>query len=272
MSEASEPAKSPEDDLEMGFFEHLGELRKRIIRALLGVLPCILAAWFFVDPILGYLLRPLTKAYEALGLPTEVHFANPVDPFVAKLQVAAIAGLIFGAPWVFWQIWAFIAPGLYRKERLLAIPFVFFSTLCFSGGACFGYFVVFPATFRTLLEFGGPLPGGIAFTPTLMIADVLSFVTRMLLAFGAVFEVPVIVTFLAAADLVNWRQLLSFARWWVVVAAVIAAVLTPPDVFSQMTMLVPLILLYMLSVGIAWLIGLRKGKPAEVVAEPSAEE
>ncbi len=272
MTQASERPPNPEDDVEMGFFEHLAELRKRILRALLGVVPCIGIAWFFVDTILGYLLRPLTEAYEALNLPTQVHFANPVDPFVAKLQVAAIAGLIFGAPWVFWQIWAFIAPGLYRKERLLAIPFVFFSTLCFSGGACFGYFVVFPAAFRTLLEFGGPLPGGIAFTPTLMIADVLSFVTRMLLAFGAVFEVPVIVTFLAAADLVNYKQLLSFARWWVVVAAVIAAVLTPPDVFSQMTMLVPLVVLYMISVGIAWLIGLRRAKPAEAAIEPSAGE
>lgn len=253
----------PENDVEMGFFEHLAELRARILRALYAIIPCGIVAWIYVDEILGYLLRPLTHAYQALGLPSEIHFANPVDPFVAKLKVAAISGVLLAAPWVFWQLWAFIAPGLYRKERLLAIPFVFFSTLCFSGGACFGYFIVFPAAFQTLLEFGGQLPHGISFTPTLMISDVLDFVTRMLLAFGAVFEVPVIVTFLAAADVVTWRQLLAFGRWWVVVAAIIASVLTPPDVGSQMMMLVPLVVLYFFSVGIAFLVQLRRTKPAE---------
>ncbi|MBC7172275.1 MAG: twin-arginine translocase subunit TatC [Polyangiaceae bacterium] len=95
-----------------------------------------------------------------------------------------------------------------------------------------------------------------------MVSDVLDFVTRMLLAFGAVFELPVVVTFLAAADVVTWRQLLSFGRWWIVVAAVIAAILTPPDIGSQTMMLVPLIVLYFVSVGIAWLIQFRRKKPA----------
>ncbi len=252
----------PEDDVEMGFFEHLAELRSRILKALVGIVPCGILAWAYVDTILGHLLAPLMDAYAALGIPAQVHFANPVDPFVAKLKVAAISGLLLAAPWVFWQLWSFIAPGLYRKERLLAIPFVFFSTLCFSGGACFGYFVVFPAAFQTLLEFGGRLSTGMELTPTLMVSDVLDFVTRMLLAFGAVFEVPVIVTFLAAADVVTWRQLLGFGRWWIVVAAIIAAVLTPPDVGSQMLMLVPLVVLYFFSVGLAFLIQLRRKKPA----------
>jgi sec-independent protein translocase protein TatC len=255
--------KAPEDDVEMGFFDHLAELRSRILKALAGIVPCGILAWTFVDTILGYLLRPLMTAYEALGIPTQVHFANPVDPFVAKLKVAAISGLLLAAPWVFWQLWGFIAPGLYRKERFLAIPFVFFSTLCFSGGACFGYFIVFPPAFQTLLEFGGGLPTGMVLTPTLMVSDVLDFVTRMLLAFGAVFELPVIITFLAAADIVTWRQLLSFGRWWIVVAAVIAAVLTPPDVGSQTMMLIPLVVLYFVSVGIAFLIQFRRKKAAE---------
>ncbi len=259
---AKDPNAGPEDDVEMGFFEHLAELRSRILKALAAIVPCGFVAWAYVDEILGYLLQPLTHAYEALGLPTEVHFANPVDPFVAKLKVAAISGVLLAAPWVFWQLWAFIAPGLYRKERFLAVPFVFFSTLCFSGGACFGYFVVFPPAFQTLLEFGGGLPTGMVLTPTLMVSDVLDFVTRMLLAFGAVFELPVVITFLAAADIVTWRQLLAFGRWWIVVASIIAAILTPPDVGSQMMMLVPLIVLYFLSVGIAFVIQLRRKKPA----------
>ncbi len=250
----------PEDDVEMGFFDHLGELRTRIIRAIWGILPGMGVAWIFREELLDLLVRPLVHAFGRLKLgPPQIHFSSPVDVFVAYLKIAVVAGLLASAPWLFWQVWGFVAPGLYRREKLLAIPFVIASTICFAGGAAFGYLVVFPMAFETLLGFAGVLPShNLTVTPTLMINDYLTFCTRMLLAFGVVFEVPVVVTFLAAAGIVDWKQLLKFGRWWVLIATLLAAFLTPPDVGSQLMMLVPLVVLYFLSVGVAFLITYRR--------------
>jgi sec-independent protein translocase protein TatC len=200
-----------------------------------------------------------------------VHFANPVDPFVAYTKLSIICGLLFASPWVFYQLWAFVAPGLYKRERNLAIPFVLASTIFFAGGAFFGYAVVFPAGFETLLGLSGMLPNStIRVQPTIMLDEYMDFATHMLLAFGVVFEVPVIVTFLSLVGLVNWKQLYAFGRWWVVIASVIAAVLTPPDVGSQMMMLIPLVTLYFLSVGIAYFLGPKP--PPEEKPEPEDEQ
>ncbi|MEM7449682.1 MAG: twin-arginine translocase subunit TatC [Myxococcota bacterium] len=254
--------QGPEDEVEMEFFEHLGELRTRLRNAILGSLPAIGVAWFFKEELLDWLLQPLVEAWEALNLgKPQIHFANPIDPFVAYLKISIIVGLIASAPWLFWQLWAFIAPGLYRREKRLAVPFVLFSTVFFVGGVWFGYEVVFPLGFETFLSFAGLLPSeSIAVSPTLMINEYLGFATRMLLAFGVVFEVPVINTFLSAVGLVTWRQLLAFARWWILIAAVLAAFLTPPDIASQLLMLVPLVALYFLSIGFAALFGIRHAR------------
>ncbi len=264
---AAEP-EGPEDDLEMGFFDHLGELRSRLIRALIGLIPCVVVCWLFKEALLDMILAPLVLAYRELGIEPEIHFKNLVDPFLAYLKVSLIGALLLGSPWVFWQIWGFIAPGLYRKERLIAIPFVLVSTACFAGGALFGYFIVFPMGFETFLSYAGPLPSqAIEMRPTIMIDEYLSFATRLLLAFGATFEVPVVVTFISMIGLVRWEALWAFSRWWVLVAALLAAFLTPPDVSSQLIMLVPLVILYFLSVGIAYLIDLRRDRKAAKAAD-----
>ena len=145
---------------------------------------------------------------------------------------------MFASPWVFYQIWSFIAPGLYDKEKAYAIPFALASAVFFAGGAFFGYSVVFPLGFESLLGMGGMLPSHlIKVQPTIMIDQYLTFATRMLLAFGVVFEVPVVGDFLAMAGIVNWKQLLTFGRYWILLASIIAALLTPPDVGSMMMML-----------------------------------
>jgi sec-independent protein translocase protein TatC len=247
----------PPDDVPMTVMEHLGELRSRLIKAILGVLPGMVLAWIFKENLLEFLLVPLTQAWKTLGLgePT-VHFSNPVDLFVAYTKIAVICGFLISSPWVFYQLWAFIAPGLYKRERFYALPFVFASTIFFAGGAFFGYRVVFPAGFETLLGMAGMLPNAsIRVQPTIMLDEYMTFATHMLLAFGTVFEVPVIVTFLALAGIVNWRQLLWFGRWWIVISSIVAAVLTPPDVGSQMMMMIPLVALYFASVGLAYLFG-----------------
>lgn len=267
-SKQPETAVGPEDDIEMGFLEHVVELRTRLVRAIYGIIPAIFVGWAYREPLMDLLLRPLKQAYELGGREhPKINFANPVDPFVAYMQVAIIAGLILATPWIFYQIWAFIAPGLYRRERLMAIPFVLFSTIFFAGGAIFGYLVVFPFGFETFLSFATVLPSGVEFEPEIMIDEYLTFATRMLLAFGVVFEVPVIITFLAIADVVTWQQLLKFSRWWIVIASIVSAILTPPDVASQLMMMIPLIVLYMLSVLIAWAVQTARGKRAPAEAE-----
>jgi sec-independent protein translocase protein TatC len=252
--------EAPEDDREMGFFEHLTELRVRVIRAVLGIIPGVALAWIYKAEILELIVRPMTLAWQDLDLgEPALHFANPVDPFVSYMQLALVVGLMVASPWIFWQLWAFVSPGLYRRERKLAIPFVIASTACFAGGGLFGYFVVFPLGFETFLGFAGMLPSGtIKIQPTIMMTEYLSFATTMLLAFGVVFEVPVVITFLAAAGIVNAKQLLKFSRWWILIAAIVAAVLTPPDVTSQLAMLGPLIVLYFVAVGLAFLFGSKK--------------
>jgi sec-independent protein translocase protein TatC len=259
---ASDPDVNPEDDVEMSFFDHLGELRSRLIRALWALVPGVALGWIFKEELLDFLLDPFVAAWRTQGLgEPSLHFANPIDPFVAYLKLALVAGALFAAPWIFWQLWGFISPGLYRREKRLAIPFVLASTLCFVGGAFFGYAVVFPLGFETFLGFAGMLPSGsIRIQPTIMINEYLSFATRMLLAFGITFEIPVVVTFMAAAGIVTWRQLLSFGRWWVIIATLLASLLTPPDVGSQVLMLGPLIALYFMSVGIAFVITYRREK------------
>ena len=229
---------------------------------MVGAIPTIFLAWVWKQEILELLLRPWIEAWERLGLgrPT-IHFSGPVDMFVIYLKNSVIAGLILASPWVFWQVWGFISPGLYRRERRMAIPFVLASTLFFVGGVAFGYVVVFPEGFRTFLEYAEQLPSDeIQIVPTVMITEYMSFSTKLLLGFGVVFEVPVVVSFLAAVELVNWRGLLAFGRWWLLVAAIIAAFLTPPDVVSQLMMLIPLVVLYFVAVFIAFLIEKSRGK------------
>lgn len=249
-------ADLPEDDQPMGFLEHLEELRVRLVRSLLGLIPAMGAAWVFRERLMTYLAAPLIASWKNLGLgDPKLHFAHVTDPFMAYVKLSLIVGILVSSPWLFLQVWGFISPGLYKREKRFVIPFVLISTIFFMGGAYFGYRVVFPMGLQTLLEFGGPLPGGtVTLQPTLMIGEFLDFSFQMLLAFGVVFEVPVVISFLALVGVVTWRQLLKFSRYWIVIATVVSAILTPPDIGSQLMMLLPLIALYFISILLAMLI------------------
>ncbi len=243
----------PEADQEMSFFEHLGELRMRLLKSILGLVPAVAIAWVFKTEIKDFLVAPLQPAWQKLNLPGEavLRFSGPADAFMMYMKNSLIAGLLLASPWIFWQLWMFISPGLYRKEKFLAIPFIVASTVCFAGGAVFGYKFVFPEAFTVLLGFSDE-----TLVATLFVKDYMPFFRRMLLAFGVVFEVPVVVTFLAGAGIVDWRQLLRFSRWWIVVAAFISMLLTPQDVYTMVMMLIPLVVLYFVGVGAAYIISL----------------
>ena len=257
-----EPPQLPpvaEEDQAMTFFQHLNELRSRLLRAIVGLIPAVAVGWLFKTEIKDFLIAPLQPAWEKLHLPGEavLRFAGPADAFMMYMKNSLIAGVLLASPWIFWQLWMFIAPGLYKKEKALAIPFIIASTVCFAGGAVFGYKLVFPEAFTVLLGFSDE-----TLVATLFVKDYMPFFRRMLLAFGIVFEVPVIVTFLAGAGIVTWQQLLKFSRWWIVCAAFISMLLTPQDVYTMVMMLIPLVLLYFVGVGCAYLLSIFQKKPS----------
>lgn len=257
--------EQPENDVQMTFLEHLGELRMRLVRSLIPVLPAFVVAWVMREDIFSLLVIPLHKAWQAMGLGApKLHFASPVDPMVVYLKQSAVVALLASSPWVFYQLWLFVAPGLYAREKRIVLPFVFASSVCFTLGALFGWFYIFPPAFETLMEFSGQLPGGaVEIHPTLMMSEYVSFIAQMLLVFGVTFEVPVVITFLSLVGMVTHKQLLGFGRWWLVVSSILAAVLTPTqDALSMLLLLGPLVTLYYVSVGIAYVIDLRRERQA----------
>ena len=245
----------------MTFWEHLAELRSRLIRMALAFTVGAAVAWFYRESLLLWLTRPFVQAWNSgqVAGAASLHFQAPAALFVSYVKLALLGGLVLALPIMLYQVWMFVSPGLYSRERHYAVPFVLVSCLLFVGGGYFGWKVAFPIAFRFLLTLSGPVGAdGFAVTPTVMIGDYIEFVTRMLLAFGAAFELPVLIFFLSLAGIVTHRHLIRFARYFVVVAFVVSAMITPPDVTSQFLLAVPLCILYGASIGIAFLCGRRR--------------
>lgn len=259
---SSTVAKEPSPEEGMTFWEHLEELRSRLFRMALAAVIGGTGAWFIKTPILGWLLKPFEDGWrQHFKEEPTIHFPDPAGMFVAYLKISMIAGVVFALPIIFYQLWSFVAPGLYAKEKKFAIPFVIASTLLFCGGVFFGMRVAFPAAFAFLLGIVQEDPGGVIIKPTIMVGDYISFISRMLIAFGTVFELPVVVFFLSVIGVVNHTHLIKFFRYFVVIAFVLGAIITPPDLMSQFFLALPLIALYGLSIGIAWVFG-KKTTPA----------
>jgi sec-independent protein translocase protein TatC len=246
----------PPDDVRMTIWEHLEELRRRLIKAALGVTVTTLVGWAFRTQILAWLVIPyqrtwMTHFHKELVLQT----LAPADAFLGYFELSLLAGVVGAAPIIFYQLWAFISPGLYRKEKRLIGPFVFFSTILFLSGVAFAYYIAFPFTFNYFLSLLGEVREGVELTQIVTLEFFLDFVTRFLLAFGAVFELPLFIAFLVLANIVTPKQLLKFGRWATVLAFVVGAVVTPgPEVTSQIAVSAALVGLYFLSIPIAYLL------------------
>ena len=249
----------------MTFWEHLNELRSRLVKMILAFIVGSVIAWWYKEPLLKVITGPFITAWNENELPgvAKLHYPAPASLFIAYIKLSVLAGLIFALPIMLYQVWAFVAPGLYSREKRFAVPFVGASCGLFALGGYFGFKVAFPAAFQYLLGFSVPGSpdvsdaGNFAVEPTVMIGDYMDFIIRMLLAFGAVFELPVLVFFLSVAGIVNHTHLIKFARYFIVIAFVLGAIITPPDPASQLFLAVPLCLLYVFSIGIAWLFGKR---------------
>lgn len=254
------PNADPPEEEGMTFWEHLDELRSRLIRMAIAALVGGTAAWFVREEVLDWLLKPFAEGWnEHFKEPPQLNFPDPAGLFVAYIKLSVIAGIVFALPIIFYQLWSFIAPGLYAREKRFAIPFVLSSTSLFCGGVYFGMTFAFPAAFSFLLGLAERPPDLIVIKPMIMVDQYITFISRMLIAFGAIFELPVVVFFLSVAGVINHTHLIRFFRYFIVIAFVLGAVLTPPDPMSQFFMAVPLVLLYGLSIGIAWVFG-RKNK------------
>lgn len=239
-------------DEKLSFIEHLEELRKRIIKCLVAIVIGFALSYAFAKKIFSLLAKPLNEA-----LPPNSHliFTSPTEAFWIYLKAAFITGFFLAAPFILYQIWKFIAPGLYEREKAYVAPFVISSSILFIGGAFFGYFFVFPPAFKFLItNFASDL-----IQPLPSMKEYYSLATTLLLAFGVIFETPVFIFFLAKLEIVNYKMLLRFQKYAIVLAFFFGAILTPgPDVFSQFMMAIPLLILYEISVLITWF--LKKNK------------
>jgi sec-independent protein translocase protein TatC len=223
---------------EQPFVSHLIELRDRLIRALIAVIVCfaVLAFWPGPGALYDLLAQPLV-AHLPPG--TKLIATNVISPFVVPLKITLMAAFLIALPVVLYQAWAFIAPGLYTHEKRLVLPLVVSSTVLFFVGVAFCYFFVFGKVFTFIQGFA---PKSI--TPAPDIEQYLSFVLTMFIAFGAAFEVPIVVVVLARIGLVSIEKLKAFRGYFIVLAFIVAAVITPPDIVSQLALAIPLCLLY----------------------------
>jgi sec-independent protein translocase protein TatC len=257
-------SQNPEENV-MSFWEHLEELRGRLVRMILAFVVGGGVAWYFKRNLLIWLTLPFVRAWkEGHNEGTAaLHFPAPAALFLSYVRLAATGGAIFALPIVLYQIWAFIAPGLYSREKRFAVPFVVSSCGLFALGGYFGWRVAFPVAFKYLLSFSGPLGDGLDVKPTVMVSDYIDFVTHMLVAFGVAFELPVLAFFLSFAGLITHKHLIKFFRYFVVVAFIISAVLTPPDPMSQLLLAIPLCGLYGVSILVAWIFARKPLPPPE---------
>lgn len=241
-------AKDPEAELpKMSFLDHLEELRKRLLVSIIAVAVGFLACWAFAENIFGKLQEPLT-AFLPKG--DKLAYTRLTAPFFLYMKVAFFAGLFVAAPVVLFQLWLFIAPGLYKRERRMAAPFIIFGTLFFIAGGYFGYRFLLPATCSFFVETGKQ------FKQMVTVDDYFSFASTIILATGLVFETPILIFFLARLGIVTPAFLMQKFKYAIVLSFVIAAIVTPtPDMVTQAALAVPMIVLYLIGVLVAYLFG-----------------
>lgn len=229
----------------MSFLEHLQELRKRLFVSSLAIAGGFLACWWKSEEIFHFLQQPVLKALPA---GTKLAYTQLTEPFMLYVNIALLAGIFVASPVILYQVWLFIAPGLYKHEKKWAAPFVIASVLFFVGGAWFGYGVAFPMVANFLVQTGKD------FTPVIKIDDYLDILSKILIGMGLVFETPILIFFLARIGVVTEKWLLAKFRYAVLIIFIIAAFITPtPDIPTQCAFALPMCALYLLGVLLAWI-------------------
>ncbi|MGP1450009.1 MAG: twin-arginine translocase subunit TatC [Wolinella sp.] len=235
---------------------HIQELRIRLINAVIALFVAFFICFFFWEGILDWMIAPLKSALPA---GSNVIFTEVGEAFFTAVKVSFFSAFMFSLPVIFWQLWLFVAPGLYQNEKMLILPFVFFGTLMFVSGALFAYYIVFPFGFTYLINFGSSL-----FTALPSVGFYVTFFAKLMIGFGIAFELPVITFFLAKLGLVTDKTLQNFFKYAIIIIFIVAAILTPPDVLTQFMMAIPLTFLYWVSILIAKVVNPDKSEESKV--------
>jgi sec-independent protein translocase protein TatC len=253
--------EAPAEELRMPIMEHLRELRVRLIRAVIAITIGFIIAYFFSDHLFAALTLPIRQVAhnKLLLIGTGVG-----EAFFTKIKVSIIAGLFLASPAVFYEVWKFIAPGLYQTERKMALPFIIFATIFFISGGYFCWAVVFKVGYAFFLD----QYSSIGVTPTLRISEYLAFSAKLMLAFAITFEMPIFAFFLTRLGIIDYKMMLKQFRYAILIIFVIAAALTPPDMVSQFLLAIPLLFLYVISVGVSYAFR-NKAEPATAAENPA---
>lgn len=235
----------------MSFLEHLDELRKRLIYVVYSLIAGCAIAFVFIQKIFDFIMRPLQQMLPKGGT---LMYTSGSEPFMLYIKIGFLAGIFIASPLILWQLWKFIAPGLYSHEKKFAIPFVMMSTIFFVAGGLFAHFVAFPVTWRFFIGFGTDY---MVFMPK--IDEAFSLYTKMILGFGIIFEMPTLVLFLARMGVITGRLLVKYFKYAILGIFIVAAVISPgTDMMSQLVMAVPMLVLYILSIAIAFIFQKRR--------------
>lgn len=253
-------APDPEDEVEqarMPLLEHLRELRDRLIKSLVAIVVFTGAGFWTVDPILAFLRAPFDQALADAGVAGGLSLiGSPFEGMYVTMHVAIATGLLASSPFVTWQAWQFIAPGLYKTERRLVLPLTLTSTALFLSGALFCYYVIFPNAFPFFVTV-------VDAQAMVSVDGYLSAVLRMMGAFGLSFQLPVVTFFLARLGFIDHLDMIRAFRYAIVAIFILAALITPPDVLTQTLLAIPLMALYVASIAVAWMFTTKVRAPAE---------
>jgi sec-independent protein translocase protein TatC len=231
----------------MGFLEHLEELRKRIVYSIIAIVICFAGCWFSASRLVDIMQKPIIEVLHKNGQPESLVYQHPVDPFNLYVKVAGVAGLFVASPFVLYQVWLFIAPGLYRNEKRYVAPFMLSSVSLFLAGGYFAYRIVLPKALEFLIDFGKQ------FRPMITIEEYTSLFVTLIVGMGVIFEMPIVVFFLALMGIVSpgfmWRNI----RYAILGIFIVAAIITPtPDIVNMCIFAAPMVALYVLSIAVAW--------------------
>jgi len=253
MAEVAAAASSGDGEKEpmptMGFLDHLEELRKRIVYSIVAVAVGTGLSWGYRERIYSVMQKPIMDALRAHGLAEKLVYLNPTDPFNLYLKIAMLAGLFLTSPFVLYQVWMFISPGLYRNEKRYVLPFMISTITLFTLGGYFGYRIAYPRALDFFIGFSGQ------FQPMITVGEYTSLFLSIVLGMGLIFEMPILVFFLAFMGIMTPSFMIKNFRYAILVIFILAAIVTPtPDIVNMCVFAAPMLALYALSIGVAWVV------------------